>query len=195
MSVRQKNESKDLDRIAWELEKESNRIKSLGRILIIGGLGMTVAFFLFMLDLTAKIFNRIEGMHREILNSTSLKEHSFDDLNSLIFFLAIRTLVFGIVGGFIIFFIFKLGKSCFDQSTRFIKRKHATEFLDYISHKEKELDEQMKAFYIWNLTVESAFTSKSTAQSKAFGPFHRFFSFEADKNDAGPKMSVQADEK
>ncbi len=155
-------------------------MKTLGILALLIGSVFTFIFFWFMSILTSKIFDRIEKMHNQILASVQ-NDHGFEDLTSMILFLGIRTLVFGVVGGFVLFFLFKFAKSCFDQSTRFLKRKHATEFLEYISYREDKLEEQMKAFYIWNLTVESAFTSKSIESKRPFGDLCGIFGAEVSK--------------
>lgn len=188
MSQSYPKSSKELNHIALELQKESNRIKYAGYFILLLGFILTISFFLFMQNLTTEIFDRIQAMHKEIL--TAKEQHTFDDLTSLIFFLGIRTLVFGIVGGYLLFYVFKFGKSCFDQSTRFIKRKHATEFLDYISHKENDLSEQMKAFHIWNLTVESAFTDKPGESYRYPFFLKNIFGAEANKDGTTLKAEV-----
>jgi hypothetical protein len=180
--------------IPKELKKEAKKMNVYGVFSLLLGVALTIIFFYFMLVLTNRIFEEIRGMHRDIIvldyvNSKTDKTsvHTFDDISSIVFFLGIRTLVFGIVGGLIIFFIFKFSKACFDQATRFTKRKHATEFLDYISIKEHDLDKQMRAFYIWNLTIGSAFSSKET-EPKNLDVIGKIFGAEA--NNEGVTANV-----
>jgi hypothetical protein len=166
MENNSKANRENLNDISKDLRKQSNRMNLYGIILLIFAFLITYVLFEYLKSATTDLLNRLSTMNDSMLSKN--KEHSFGDLNSLIIFLSIRTLIFGSVGGLIIFFVLKMSKSCFDQSTRFLKRMHAAKFFDFISDDESNLDAKLKAFYIWNLNIESAFSEKSLEKSDTF---------------------------
>jgi hypothetical protein len=171
----------------------SNNLNRQSTILIVCGILIT-AFGLF---LSWKIYNILVSLTNvgadrigEILkaNATVDKDHKIDT-TTLLIFLIFRTTAIGTIGGFIIFFFFKLAKSCFDQATRFIKRRHGAQFLEHISQKETDLDKEMRAFFIWNLNVESAFSDKHENDANKFS-IGNVLGFETNKDGTTTKSET-----
>lgn len=189
MSTNSLPNEKNLESISKDLKKHSRKMNLYGIFLLIFAFLITYILFEYLKSATTDLLDRVTVMHDNILSKN--KDHSFDDLNSLIIFLAIRTLIFGTVGGLIIFFILRMSKSCFDQSTRFLKRMHAAKFYDFISDYEDNLDDKMKAFYIWNLNIESAFSDRSPEKGDTFSLW-KLFGAEANKDGVTPKAEVNS---
>ena len=85
-----------------------------------------------------------------------------DNWAPFIIILVLRTSVLGSLIVSFVVYTFRFTTSCFDQSVRFTKRKHATLFLlevaEHIKLEKENIGIIMTAFREWNVSVESAFT-------------------------------------
>jgi len=85
--------------------------------------------------------------------------------NQTLAWLIFRSSALTVAATTIIFYGSKFALASFDQSTRFVKRRMGTLFLEFLyAHHEMQLAEKitmeqlMKYFEIWNKTIESAFS-------------------------------------
>lgn len=111
-------------------------------------LAVVVSYFQDVSERFALLLNQADGVGSEML-----------------ILLIVRTLAWGSVAGTALYLLFRFSMSCFDQATRYRKRRTSAEVFNYMfAEHGKELDKNMtperavEIFIAWNAAIESAFT-------------------------------------
>jgi hypothetical protein len=141
-----------LDTAILDLKKKSTNLTWSGIFVFV--LSVVIAGFLFF-----------DIKHTTIDHLLKLNEAINPPLTLI--YLIVRSAALGAVATTMLIFLAKTALACFDQSTRFAKRRYGALFLKFIYEKHDQtnlqeqvtIDEIMKFFDAWNQNVESAFTS------------------------------------
>ncbi|HEY0428159.1 MAG TPA: hypothetical protein VGC76_10290 [Pyrinomonadaceae bacterium] len=127
---------------------------------------LTIAGMLvFVVTLIVAIGLFYDIKHNTIIQLKDLNEAATPQVTLI--YLIVRSAALGTVATTMLVFLAKTALACFDQSTRFAKRRYGALFLQFIYQKHDQINLQekvtiseiMKFFDAWNQNVESAFTT------------------------------------